>query len=138
MKHIIGDLKKKQILTTIHLNLKDQDQITWENETEFTYNHNLYDLIDKKATKNGIVITCLADKNEESLIKSFNNFNDQSTPSHTSSGSLFKLINQAFITTENIRFNRLDNSKALLTSQHIIHLPSQLRYVLIPPPKMAS
>ena len=138
MKHHMVDLKKQQVLTTLHLNLKDQDQISWENETEFIYKHNLYDLIDKKETKDGIIITCLADKNEESLVKTFNNLNDQSNPSHTTSGSLFKLINQSFLTTENISFNRIENTKSLLTSQHIIHLPSRLRYVLIPPPKMIS
>ena len=138
MKHYIGDLKKQQVLTTIHVNFKEQDQLSWENETEFIYKHNLFDLVEKKETKDGLIITCLADKNEESLVKSFKNFNDQSYPSHTSSGSLLKLINQTFLTTETLTFNRIDNNKSLLTPQHTIHLPSQLRFVLIPPPKMVS
>ena len=138
MKHYIEVLKKQKVLTTIHINLKDLDQINWENESEFIYKSNLYDLVEKKQTKEEIIITCLADKNEESLVRSYNDFNDQSNPSHTSSASLFKLINQAFVTTEYVSFSRIENSKSLLTSQHITILPSQLRFVLIPPPKNAS
>jgi hypothetical protein len=136
MHHYIGSLKKQKLLTTLYLTEKDQEQIVWENKTEFIYHHDLYDLVEKKQTKEGILITCLMDKNEEALIQTFNNYNDQSYPSHTSSSSLFKLINQSFLSTGNLTFNKVDNSKTLLTSQYIIHLPSQLRFVLIPPPKI--
>jgi hypothetical protein len=138
MKQYIGDLKKQQVLTTLYLNFNDQDQILWENESEFIYKDNLYDLIEKKHFKEGIIITCLADKNEESLIKSFNNFNDQSDPSHTCSISLFKLINQTFLSTENIKLNKIENSKALLTSHHRTDLLSQIRLILTPPPEKVS
>lgn len=138
MKHYIEVLKKQKVLTTIHVNSKDQNQIGWENESEFIYKGNLYDLIDKKQTQEGIILTCLADKNEESLVRSFNDFNDQSNPSHTSSASLFKLINQSFLTSENILFKRIENTKAVLITKHTIHLPSRLRFVLIPPPKMVG
>ena len=138
MKHYIGVLKKQRVLTTIYWNFKDQDKITWDNESEFTYRHNLYDLVEKKETKDGVILICLADKNEESLIRSFNDFNDQSNPSQSSSVSLFKLINQTFLASENISLNTNEDSKALLTSYHRTDLASQLILILTPPPKQVS
>lgn len=138
MQHYIGSLKKQGLLTTVYVSDKDMNQVAWENESEFIYHHELYDLVEKKKTKDGFQLICLADKNEESLIKTYSDYNDQSSPSHTSSASLFKLINQAFVVTVNINYKTFEITSPILTSQHITHLPSQLRFVLIPPPKIVS
>lgn len=49
----------------------DNDLFAWENDNEFEYAGNMYDVIEKNITGNIMVLHCLADKKETELLKSF-------------------------------------------------------------------
>jgi hypothetical protein len=102
MKEQIALFENAGLFTTIQVDVKESSAIIWENESEFIYGDNLYDVIEKKQSGNNISITCIADTKEDKLVSTFNNLNKQSSPSQTSSISLFKFINAIYLPVQNL------------------------------------
>jgi hypothetical protein len=46
-------------------------QLEWEDEAEFKYKGEMYDLIEKKINGNNVLLTCIADSKETALLQEF-------------------------------------------------------------------
>lgn len=136
MKEQMALFKNAGLFTIIQVKANESSDILWENESEFTYRNNLYDLVEKKQSDNNITITCIADTKEEKLVSTFNNLNKQSSPSQTSSVSLFKFINTIYLPVQNLTFGLATEKKEnnfTNVTQKIIERPFDIS---TPPPDL--
>jgi hypothetical protein len=135
MKEQMALFKNEGLFTTLQINADEFSTLAWENESEFTYENKLYDLIEKKQSGNNITITCIADTKEDKLVSTFNNLNKPSSPSQTSSVSLFKFINAIYLPVQNVTTSctteNIKNNCTCLTPQ-IIKCPFDIS---TPPPE---
>jgi hypothetical protein len=87
--------KQKDLKDVIQLSLtnEESEQLHWEDENEFRYQGEMYDVIEKKAFKDQLLIRCIPDKKETSLL---NEYQRNSKPD-TSHSVIVQLITAPFV-----------------------------------------
>src|SRR5689334_11952871 len=63
-------LSKENIRNAVELrfSLNELSKLKWENDKEFVYNGELYDVVKKKNVNGSLVIQCIKDKKETHLV----------------------------------------------------------------------
>lgn len=135
MQKNLPHLKDKTHITEFHLTAEEAQQLNWDNDNEFSYKGQMYDVIEKKVQDGVLLIKCISDKNETALLDNYlsnqrNNSNNQPV------SYLLKIVTNAFfrssIICPTIPEKKLQNQFLFYSSQTcFINFP-----VPVPPPKI--
>lgn len=120
--------------SVVNFNFTDKEaaSINWEEEGEFSYHGQMYDVIETKKENGQLIIRCIADKDETALIEQFRKQNERSR----STSSLLQLITAACV---------LPSSQELAQPEKIIQqyfsnpspsICQQASAIFIPPPEV--
>ena len=71
MRAFLKAEKNHKDVLQISLNEKEVKQLYWENESEFRYNGEMYDVIETTKTKDQLVVRCISDNKETALINEY-------------------------------------------------------------------
>src|SRR4029079_12891061 len=98
-------LSKENIRNAVELrfSLNELSRLKWENDKEFVYNGELYDVIKKKNVNGSLVIQCIKDKKETHLVDDYVKVSKETqgdASSKNKSTVLLKLITGIFIKVE--------------------------------------
>lgn len=114
-------------------------KLTWEDENEFTFNGELYDVIRKTTVNGELVIQCIKDKKETHLVNDYAKISKetQGDPSSKNKSTiLLKLITGFFIKTE----QPVLSLPSCVSKKHentvCASLSSGSKEILIPPPQV--
>ena len=152
--HIIFHLRqveiKSEMKTLLRLRANSEDEIDfvfsvndkkgiskleWEGDDEFRLNGQMYDLIEKKIEGNKLVLRCISDEKETSLIKKFAKMNTEAN-SKGKLALLMQLFSSSYLPTSNTEM--ILGYKPVPSIIHFQADPfsSQVRDVLTPPPQV--
>lgn len=93
MKDFLRKQKKHKDVVQISFDQQQAEKIEWENESEFRYQNEMYDLIEKKTEGNRLIIRCIPDEKETALLMDY-----QKTSKQNSSGTIaIRLITLQFV-----------------------------------------
>ena len=129
-------------LISLTIPLAESNTISWQDNNEFTYKGEMYDVVrTEKTVDNTIVYYCLSDAKEEALYTNLNThikgnlYGDKSNGKH--SNDLLKLFSQTYFNNvqEFYFFEQANNTVPLLTS---ITYTSIKLDILCPPPDRIS
>ncbi len=70
-EEVMHDGIPQRDLTTIVFSAEAAARLSWNDDHEFFYNHELYDVVNVKQTGNRIIYTCYHDENERSIISDY-------------------------------------------------------------------
>jgi hypothetical protein len=71
MKAFLKDQKQHKDVVQILLNEEEAKQVYWEDENEFRYNNEMYDVVEKQVQGKLIVVRCIQDEKETSLLNEY-------------------------------------------------------------------
>jgi hypothetical protein len=111
--------------------------LKWENSHEFWYHGELFDLVEKKTENNQLVVRCINDKKEGSLVKlqdKINKENQGDPSSKTKSALLLKLIQTSFISVDTPVIGDLSSKPHFSLHNNSYTFPAH-QDVLTPPPQ---
>jgi len=111
-------------------------QLEWEGDDEFSFNGEMYDVIEKKTEDGKLVIRSIADKQETVLLNKAKDHWNQNEKSNRVADDLFQLLQSLFYspkTEELVLIKPLVNRPLFISFQ----LPSQVKKIPTPPPRSA-
>ncbi|MER3464332.1 MAG: hypothetical protein C4329_07915, partial [Chitinophagaceae bacterium] len=114
--------------------LSSTTAVEWENESEFRYNNEMYDVIDKKTEGHQQIIRCISDKKETALFKAFQKTTKQN--SKQKANLLSKFISIQFVPNKEIQTTITFLSTLIAYSHSSLLLSEQSRDILKPPPQI--
>ena len=106
----------------------------WEGDDEFSYNGEMYDVIEKKTENGKLIIRSIADKRETALLNKAKDHWNQNEKSNKVADELFQLLQSLFHSSkaEELVFNKpLVNRTSFIS----LPLPSQVKKIPTPPPR---
>jgi len=109
-------------------------QLDWEGNDEFSYNGEMYDVIEKKTENGKLIIRSIADKRETALLNKAKDHWSQNEKSNKVADELFQLLQSLFHspkTEELVLIKPSVNMVSFISLQ----LPSQVKKIPTPPPK---
>ena len=125
-------------ITTIEyaINSPLQNDLKWEDDHEFKYQGQMYDVISRKIAHDKIVIKCIADKKETNLLKNFEQImKRQSRGSKNRTLALQQLLNNLFepVSSTVLSGPVVNNTFSYLN--YTSPLSDNISEILTPPPK---
>lgn len=110
-------------------------QLAWEGDDEFSFNGEMYDVIEKKTENGKLVIRSIADKQETALLNKAKDHWNQNEKSNKVADELFQLLQSLFhpSTTEELVFIKPSLNRISFIS---LSLPSQVKKIPTPPPRV--
>ena len=93
MKTFLRNHKDHKELTKIILSKTESNLLHWEDENEFRYRGEIYDVIEMKSTRDTMIFHCIADEKETAL---FNQYQKNNKRNGTGS-FIFQLITASYI-----------------------------------------
>lgn len=108
----------------------DASQLDWENDHEFGYNNQMYDVIEKKIEGNQLVIHCIQDKHETELVNEYQKNNKQDR----SNESVVQLITASFILPQTVSIDKFERKLRNQYFNYSSSLQKSSSSVLAPPP----
>ena len=116
---------------------KGMAQLDWDGDDEFSYNGEMYDVIDKRSVNSTLVIRALADKEETDLVNKFDAHQRDDDRSNKIANELFQILQTLFYSSRSddlvcIKPTRY-NFYYLLTT-----LPSPVKKIPTPPPQFIA
>ena len=112
---------------------KATNRLTWEGNDEVNVDGQMYDVIEKKIWNNKLVIRCISDKKETTLISKYERMTDENN-SKNKSALLLKLVNVPYVPAKCIEL--FISSKPISSSCLRSEITcSEVRDVLTPPPQ---
>ncbi len=129
-----------QVITHFEFTLRNGDVIdpgfSWEDESEFEFNSNMYDLIEKTIDGDRMVVKCVKDEEENQLIKAFEHFQGkQSRHGKSRTGSLSQFFASSYVTadaTDISHFNYLSSTEFNIYNSLLLDCFNE---ITTPPPK---
>jgi hypothetical protein len=132
MKKKLRNSTDKDVIV-LAFNADDAKKIEWEEEHEFRFNNEMYDVIEKHQDGDQLVIHCIPDKKEKALLEFYQKINSGSSGSSTKT-SLIKLITAPFLPSKNIVILKLQKKQQPVFFKYKFHLPNIHYSVLERPP----
>jgi hypothetical protein len=110
------------------------DQLDWEGDDEFSFNGEMYDVIEKRVENGKLIIRAIADKREMALLNKVKDHWNQSEKSNKVADELFQLLHSLFHSS---KAEELLFIKPLVDRNSFISLPlpSQVKQIPTPPPR---
>lgn len=93
MKKFLQNRKDHKDVVQLSFSSEQAKQLYWEEENEFRYNGQMYDVIEKKTQENQIIIRCIPDKKETALLNEYQKNNNRNSANST----IVQLITAQFI-----------------------------------------
>lgn len=109
-------------------------QLDWEGDDEFSYNGEMYDVIEKKTENGKLIIRSIADKQETALLNKAKDHWSQNEKSNKVADELFQLLQSLFHsskTEELVLIKPSVNSVSFIS----LPLPSEVKKIPTPPPR---
>ncbi|MFL5752159.1 MAG: hypothetical protein ACJ76F_02035 [Bacteroidia bacterium] len=128
----------ENMLTRICIqNNSDWLQINWEEKNEFSYQQELYDLVRTEKTKNGLILYCIKDSQENKLIAEFQKSSQKEQDQQSSKNKSAKKTIQLFHSVLSDKMFYPLSEKKLFTHSYssVPEVQVQRHY---PPPKFYS
>ena len=109
-------------------------QLDWEGDDEFSFNGEMYDVIEKKTENGKRLIRAIADQQETALLKNAKDHWDQNEKSNKAADELYHLLQSLFHSsgTEEFVFIKPSVNKISFIS---LQLPSEVTKIPTPPPR---
>jgi hypothetical protein len=109
-------------------------QLDWESDDEFSFNGEMYDVIEKKTENGKLVIRAIADNQETVLLNKAKDHWNQTEKSNKAAEELFQLLQSLFHSskTEELVFIKPSVYKNSFIS---LQLPSEVIQIPTPPPR---
>lgn len=93
MKAFLLSQKENKDIVELSLNTEESKELFWENEHEFRYKQEMYDVIEKKVDGEMVVIRCISDKKETHILNEYQK-NNRKNPSNS---KVVQLITAHFV-----------------------------------------
>ena len=132
MKSKLRNVPGKDVVV-FSFNIAEANKIEWEEEHEFRFNNEMYDVIEKHQDGDQLVIHCIPDKKEKALLEFYQKINSGSSSSSTKT-SLIKLITAPFLPSKNIVILKLQKKQQPVFFKYKFRLPNIHYSVLERPP----
>jgi len=129
MKAFLQNQKNHKDVIEFSFDNNELDQLEWENDHEFRYNDEMYDVIEKRIESGKLSVRCIADKKETQLLTEY-----QKTHKSNSNKTAIQLITAQFVLPVNYV---LQQPETILKKKFIDHsssLPNPFSIVASPPP----
>jgi hypothetical protein len=109
-------------------------QLDWEGDDEFSFNGEMYDVIEKKTENGKLVIRSIADKQETALLNKVKDHWNQNEKSNKVADELFQLLQSLFHSpkAEELVLIKPSVNRISFIS---LRLPSQVKKIPTPPPR---
>lgn len=127
---------------TLSFSLNDpgiRETPVWENENEFSFKGEMYDVIEKKELNGNLVISCISDKKETSLIKDFEKDLSGNTSNKNSNGNadqLIKLLTMPYLAFPNQTNLHYQVCLQVYPGHYSLHFSQHNQDILTPPPQI--
>ncbi len=110
------------------------DHLDWKGDDEFSFNGEMYDVIEKRIENGKLIIRSIADKRETALLDKLTRHWNQSEKSNKVADELFQLLQSLFHSSKTDEFVLI---KPLVDKISFISLPlpSQVKQIPTPPPR---
>ena len=137
MKNCIPQFLKSGKITKLKLNVDEAKTLEWENENEFKYKDEMYDVIERHTEGNSLIINCIPDNKETIIVNEYLKLNKGNNPSESlPSIALIKIINTQFLPSSFIHTGLiLKHSCSIKRNEINYYLPKVENLILTPPPK---
>lgn len=130
MKAFLRSQKEHKDIVLISLNNNESKRLSWENENEFRYKGEMYDVIEKKTDGNKVQIRCVSDKKETALLIEYQKNNKRNAANST----IVQLINAQFVLPADHSLKPVVRLINNYFKDHSFHLQKIASPVLLPPP----
>jgi hypothetical protein len=132
MKAYLRGLKDHPDIVTFHFDFQQAQSLAWEEDREFTYKGERYDVIEKHMEGNRLLISCVPDKKESQLIEQYRSTHRD----RDHSGFRIKLMASGFIlpalTESSLSVIQIKQLHPLFTAALSLHQGS----IETPPPQV--
>jgi hypothetical protein len=130
MKVFLQKQKNHKDVVEISLSDEQSKQLYWEDKDEFSYKGEMYDVIEKKTVKNQLVIRCIDDKKETSLLNEYQKNNKK----NSSNSTTIQLITTQFVLPDSYSLKQPEKIIKKIFSDHSPSLTNLISAVLPQPP----
>jgi hypothetical protein len=113
---------------------RSMDQLDWEGDDEFSFNGQMYDVIEKKIGNAQLIVRAIADSRETSLLDKMKGHWNQDEKSNKVADELSHLLQSLFYsskTEELVLIKPTANRNSFVS----LVLPSQVKKIPTPPPR---
>lgn len=112
-------------------------QFEWEEEgQEFSYNGEMYDVVNSTVDNDSIRITAIKDKIENQLIEQYTSLVKHQSNSQSTTASLLKLFTSVFIATTNESTTQISNTNIVHVGYYSFKCSSAEHTIITPPPQV--
>jgi len=110
------------------------DQFDWEGDDEFSFNGEMYDVIEKKTENGKLIIRSIADERETALLNKVKDHWNQNEKTNKVADELFQMLQSLF---HSPKTEMMVLIKPTVNRNHFISLPlpSQAKTIPTPPPR---
>lgn len=130
MKAFLQKQEHHKDIVLLSLGKEESKQLFWEDENEFRYKGEMYDVIEKKDKGNLVLIRCIPDKKETRLLNEYQKNNKR----NTSNSTIAQLITTQFILPADHSLKPPVKLVNNYFSHYSSHLQKMASPVLLPPP----
>ena len=126
--------RNREDLQEFIFDVSEARQLQWEDEEEFLWRGEMYDVVSKKMDGEKLVITCIADKDEDRLLNEY-----QRTTEHNQAGSkssLVKFTVDNFVQPVSLEEKQYAESLQQSFSELSAELVFRPSTIISPPPKV--
>jgi len=110
-------------------------QLNWEGDDEFSFNGEMYDVIEKKMEDGKLIIRSIADRQETALLNKVKDHWNQNEKSNKVADELFQLLQSLFHSSKAEELVLIKPSVNRI-SFISVPLPSQVKKIPTPPPRV--
>jgi hypothetical protein len=97
MKKNIGLWEKSTSLISFRFSSEEMRQLEWENDHEFNYKGQMYDVVELNNDKDSTIIHCVSDEKETQLIDAYFKIQHHQSTENQPLNYLIKLVNSQFV-----------------------------------------
>ena len=132
-----ASLKEKERFTfTLKNGQPSEASFSWEDEDEFYYNGEMYDVVEKKMANGSLYITCINDSKENILVNQLAEIaKKQNNNSNKPGSSIQLLLSLEFVSPGSAAISSLFILKELPVDKYKTSLRQICREIITPPPQ---
>lgn len=130
MKAFLRNQENHKDVIELSFSGKESEQLEWEEEMEFNYKGEMYDVVDKQVEGNRVTVRCIPDAKEDSLLLDY----QKNTGRNSSNSFIGQLITASFILPPGNLLIPPACVKNDAFPEVSVHLPTTISTVPSPPP----
>ena len=125
----------KNNINKFSLSEREMQSLDWEDESEFCYRGEMYDVVKMEKQNGQNIIWCISDKKETALLEQYLKVQKQSSPKNSSS-TILKLLTVQYIPVTESYLVAPFQTKQQAFAEYLCYLPSSVLAIHTPPPKV--